>query len=422
MTTSFPTKPSNQSSNSSRSRVIEFPRGREVLLGVGAGIAAYKACDLLRRLQDHGFLVTVIPTESSLNFVGRTTWEALSGRTVETSLWSNASAVSHISVAESSDLVIIAPATADLMARIASGRADDLLTTTVLATTSPILMVPAMHPQMWLNPATQANVATLRSRGIHVMEPATGRLTGKDSGVGRFPETASIISEVQSITRTQARLIGRSVLITAGGTREAIDAVRFIGNRSSGRQGLAVAYEALREGAEVTIVAANTDPFELPGATVLNVESALEMQEALVEEFPRHDALVMAAAVADVRPDGSVQEKIKKEDLSSLNLVRNPDLLAEIAQTKRHNQVLVGFAAETEDNFEELGREKLARKGLDVLYVNQVVNGKVFGESLTTGSLLTKESEIARFVESDKYDVARSIVNEISKRLVAVNG
>ena len=227
MTTSFPTKPSNQSSNSSRSRVIEFPRGREVLLGVGAGIAAYKACDLLRRLQDHGFLVTVIPTESSLNFVGRTTWEALSGRAVETSLWSNASAVSHISVAESSDLVIIAPATADLMARIASGRADDLLTTTVLATTSPILMVPAMHPQMWLNPATQANVATLRSRGIHVMEPATGRLTGKDSGVGRFPETASIISEVQSITRTQARLIGRSVLITAGGTREVIDAVQI---------------------------------------------------------------------------------------------------------------------------------------------------------------------------------------------------
>ena len=422
MTTSFPTKPSNQSSNSSRSRVIEFPRGREVLLGVGAGIAAYKACDLLRRLQDHGFLVTVIPTESSLNFVGRTTWEALSGRTVETSLWSNASAVSHISVAESSDLVIIAPATADLMARIASGRADDLLTTTVLATTSPILMVPAMHPQMWLNPATQANVATLRSRGIHVMEPATGRLTGKDSGVGRFPETASIISEVQSITRTQARLIGRSVLITAGGTREAIDAVRFIGNRSSGRQGLAVAYEALREGAEVTIVAANTDPFELPGATVLNVESALEMQEALDEEFPRHDALVMAAAVADVRPDGSVQEKIKKEDLSSLNLVRNPDLLAEIAQTKRHNQVLVGFAAETEDNFEELGREKLARKGLDVIYVNQVANSKVFGESHTSGSLLTRENEVARFVETDKYEVARSIVNEISKRLVAVHG
>ena len=354
--------------------------------------------------------------------VGRTTWEALSGRAVETSLWSNASAVSHISVAESSDLVIIAPATADLMARIASGRADDLLTTTVLATTSPILMVPAMHPQMWLNPATQANVETLRSRGIHVMEPATGRLTGKDSGVGRFPETASIISEVQSITRTQARLIGRSVLITAGGTKEAIDAVRFIGNRSSGRQGLAVAYEALREGAEVTIVAANTDPFELPGATVLNVESALEMREALDEEFPRHDALVMAAAVADVRSDGSVQEKIKKEDLSSLNLVRNPDLLAEIAQTKRHNQVLVGFAAETEDNFEELGREKLARKGLDVLYVNQVANGKVFGESFTSGSLLTRENEVARFVETDKYEVARSIVKEISKRLVAVHG
>ena len=422
MTTSFPTKPSNQNSNSSRSRVIEFPRGREVLLGVSAGIAAYKACDLLRRLQDCGFLVTVIPTESSLNFVGRTTWEALSGRPVETSLWSNATGVSHISVAEKSDLVIIAPATADLMARIASGQGDDLLTTTVLATTSPILMVPAMHPQMWLNPATQANVATLRSRGVHVMEPATGRLTGKDSGIGRFPETAAIISEVQSITNTQARLLGRSVLISAGGTREAIDAVRFIGNRSSGRQGLAVAFEALREGAEVTIVAANTDPFELSGARILTVESTSEMQEALVAEFPDHDVLVMAAAVADVRTDGSAQGKIQKEDLSTINLVRNPDLLADLSLRKRKDQVLVGFAAETEGDFESRGMEKLQRKGLDLLYVNNVSSGKVFGETVTSGSLLTKEGGATKFVESDKYQVAQSIVNEISKRLVAQHG
>lgn len=422
MTTSFPTKPSSQNSNSSRSRVIEFPRGREVVLGVGGGIAAYKACDLLRRLQDHGFLPTVIPTDASLNFVGRTTWEALSGRPVASSLWSDATSVSHVAIADRADLIVIAPATADLMARIASGRADDLLTTTVLAARAPIIMVPAMHPQMWLNAATQSNVAILRSRGIEIIEPSIGRLTGKDSGVGRFPDTATIISRVLAITGTGSKLLGRTVLVTAGGTQEPIDSVRYIGNRSSGRQGLAVAYEALREGADVTILAANTDPFDLPGARVINVDSAEEMNVHVKAEFPSHDALIMSAAIADVRVDNYQEMKIKKEDLATLNLVRNPDILAEAASSKRLGQIIVGFAAETASNYEVLGEEKLSRKKIDLLYVNNVSNGRVFGEDITTGVLIEREGNRLTFDSANKYDVARAIVKRVGEKLAAAHG
>ena len=216
--------------------MITFPRGREVVLGVGAGIAAYKACDLLRRLQDHGYGVTVVPTSSSLNFVGKATWEALSGRQVRTEVWEGTQEVSHVALGESADLVVIAPATADLIARLASGRADDLLTTTVLATSAPILLVPSMHPGMYQNLATQANLKTLSARGIVILEPDTGRLTGKDSGIGRLPETAQILDAVSGITKLDSPLLGKRVLITAGGTAEAIDPVRFIGNKSSGRQ------------------------------------------------------------------------------------------------------------------------------------------------------------------------------------------
>ncbi|MEY3149671.1 MAG: hypothetical protein RL029_945 [Actinomycetota bacterium] len=278
---------------------IVFPRGREVVLGVSAGIAAYKSCDLLRRLQDHGFLVTVVPTESSLNFVGKATWQALSGRNVATSVWENTADVSHVSLADKADLILIAPSTADLISRLAQGRADDLLTTTVLASSAPVIVVPAMHPNMWLNAATVENVNLLRHRGITVLEPDNGRLTGKDSGIGRFPETTRIIGEVLRITNADSKLLNKKVLVTAGGTREAIDPVRYIGNRSSGRQGLAVAYEALRAGAEVTVIAGETDYFELEGARVLKIETADEMREAVAAEFPLADVLVMAAAVAD---------------------------------------------------------------------------------------------------------------------------
>ncbi|MFM7874678.1 MAG: bifunctional phosphopantothenoylcysteine decarboxylase/phosphopantothenate--cysteine ligase CoaBC, partial [Actinomycetota bacterium] len=241
--------------------MISFPRGREVVLGVGAGIAAYKACDVLRRLQDHGFLVTVVPTPSSLNFVGKATWEALSGREVKSEVWEGTQAVSHVALADKADLILIAPATADLIAKLATGRADDLLTTTALATSAKMIVVPAMHPGMYLNPATQSNIETLRSRGITVLEPDYGRLTGADSGIGRFPETARIIETVLTTSGSHGKLLGKKVVVTAGGTIEPIDPVRYIGNRSSGRQGVAIAHEALREGATVTVIAAQTEEF-----------------------------------------------------------------------------------------------------------------------------------------------------------------
>lgn len=402
--------------------MISFPRGREVVLGVSAGIAAYKSCELLRRLQDHGFLVSVVPTSASLNFVGKATWEALSGRPVSTSVWENAADVSHVSLADKADLLLIAPATADVISRIAQGRADDLLTTTVLATAAPVLVVPAMHPNMWLNAATQENVAVLRARGITVIEPDIGRLTGKDSGIGRFPETATIISMVQEITKTYATLENKRILVTAGGTREAIDPVRYIGNRSSGRQGLAIAYEALRAGAEVTVIAGATDPFELEGARVISIETADQMRTAVLSEFPQHDALVMSAAVADAKPAIFSDEKIKKENLAAINLVKNADVLAEAAEGKRSNQVIVGFAAETHHDSLKLGEEKMLRKGADFLYVNNVGSGAIFGEQKTTGTLIGLDIAAESFSSVDKHDVAKSIVRHVASRLEQVHG
>lgn len=402
--------------------MISFPRGREVVLGVSAGIAAYKSCELLRRLQDHGFLVSVVPTSASLNFVGKATWEALSGRPVSTSVWENAVDVSHVSLADKADLLLIAPATADVISRIAQGRADDLLTTTVLATAAPVLVVPAMHPNMWLNAATQENVAVLRARGITVIEPDIGRLTGKDSGIGRFPETATIISMVQEITKTYATLENRRILVTAGGTREAIDPVRYIGNRSSGRQGLAIAYEALRAGAEVTVIAGATDPFELEGARVISIETADQMRTAVLSEFPQHDALVMSAAVADAKPAIFSDEKIKKENLAAINLVKNADVLAEAAHGKRSNQVIVGFAAETHHDSLKLGEEKMLRKGADFLYVNNVGSEAIFGKQKTTGTLIGLDIAAESFSSVDKHDVAKSIIRHVASRLERVHG
>ena len=396
---------------------ITFPRGREVVLGVSAGIAAYKSCELLRRLQDAGFLVTVVPTQASLNFVGKATWEALSGRPVATSVWENADSVSHVALADSCDLIVVAPATADVIARIAQGRADDLLTTTVLASSSPKIIVPAMHPHMWLNPATQDNVTTLRARGFFVLEPDVGRLTGKDSGIGRFPETATILDAIQTISKTKPTLQGRKIVVSAGGTREAIDPVRFIGNRSSGRQGLAIAYEALRAGADVTVVSAATDPYHLEGAEVIHVESADDMQRAIEAEFVDADALVMAAAVADFRVETSAISKLKKESFSNLNLVRNDDIVASVGMKKRSNQVVVAFAAETSTQLEELGEKKLRAKNADFLYINDVSGGAVFGEEMSSGLLLSMDGAPRIFSNVSKYEVAQGIVEAISHRL-----
>jgi phosphopantothenoylcysteine decarboxylase/phosphopantothenate--cysteine ligase len=401
---------------------ITFPRGRELILGVSAGIAAYKSCELLRRLQDHGFLVTVIPTESSLNFVGKATWEALSGRPVSTSVWENIDSVSHVSLGDKADFLLIAPATADVIARLAQGRADDLLSTTVLATTAPILIVPAMHPKMWLNQATQENVRILRARGITVMEPDVGRLTGKDSGIGRFPETKTIIDHVSQISGRQAFLSGKKILVTAGGTREAIDPVRFIGNHSSGRQGLAVAYEALKAGAEVTVIAGATDPFTLEGAHIIEVESAQQMKQAVEAEFVHTDALIMAAAVADARPHKVSNEKIKKNDFLEIALEKNEDILASISSIKGKHQILVGFAAETADNATSLAEGKMQAKGADFLYVNNVSGGAVFGSEKTSGTLLGLDIAPREFNDVDKFVVAGEIVKEVGQRLERIHG
>ncbi|NBO06680.1 MAG: bifunctional phosphopantothenoylcysteine decarboxylase/phosphopantothenate--cysteine ligase CoaBC [Actinobacteria bacterium] len=401
---------------------IIFPKGRQIVLGVSGGIAAYKACDLLRRLQDTGFLIRVIPTQSSLNFVGRATWEALSGQPALSTVWENPAEVSHLSAADTADLIVIAPATADTMAKLAQGRADDLLTTTVLASNAPVLVVPAMHPNMWLNSATIHNVEILRSRGFTVMDPEVGRLSGKDFGVGRFPETAKIVNEVLSLSKAELFLEGKRVLVTAGGTREEIDPVRYIGNKSSGRQGLAIAYEALRSGAEVTVIAGHTDPFELEGVEVIKVNTALEMMSAVEGEFHKNDALVMTAAVADARPTSSAATKIKKSELETINLTANPDILGKFAESKRSNQVIVGFAAETERDLIQAGLEKLISKGADLLYVNDVSGGAIFGQNETSGSLIGLGIEPIEFNNVSKHEVAKTIVIQMAKKLEKVNG
>lgn len=402
--------------------MITFPRGREVVLGVGAGIAAYKACDLLRRLQDRGYGVTVVPTSSSLNFVGKATWEALSGRQVRTEVWEGTQEVSHVALADSADLLVIAPATADLIARLASGRADDLLTTTVLATSAPVLLVPSMHPGMYQNSATQDNLKTLSARGVIILEPDTGRLTGKDSGIGRFPETTRILEAISEITKVDSVLLGKRVLITAGGTAEAIDPVRFIGNKSSGRQGLAIAFEALRAGAEVTVVSGITEDYELEGVNRIDVTTALEMKSAVNSEIDSADVLVMAAAVADARPSQPADEKITKSELASITLEKNPDILAGLSEFRRDNQVFVGFAAETGESIRDKGLKKLHAKGVDLLYVTDVSKGRVFGEETTSGTLLSKRGEEWQFAAADKYEVGRKIVSEVARELVAKNG
>jgi len=369
-------------------------QGREVILGVGGGIAAYKSCELLRRLQDRGYVITVVPTPASLNFVGTATWEALSSRPVNTQVWESVHTVPHIALAERADFFLIAPATADLIARLAMGRADDLLTNLVLASDVPKLLVPAMHPSMWLDPATIANVNTLRQRGFIVMDPEVGRLTGSDIGPGRFPETAAIISRFDEVTGQVQDLKGVKVLVTAGGTREPIDPVRFIGNRSSGKQGMAIANAAKNRGAHVQLIAANCDVSSLTGIDVIHVETTLEMQSALQAHFDSCEILVMSAAVADARPTKISDEKIKKATLNSIELQQNPDLLAELSPRKG-KRVMVGFAAETKEHLQE-ARRKLESKGLDVIYVNDVSGGAIFGQDSTMGTILLRnEADIA---------------------------
>ena len=364
---------------------------REVILGVGGGIAAYKSCDLLRRLQDQGFGVTVIPTPSSLNFVGSATWEALSGRPVTTTVWEKVDEVRHVSLGSSGDFIIIAPATADLIASIAQGRADDLLTNTVLASRAPKLIVPAMHPAMWANPATIANVALLRQRGFFVMDPDHGRLTGKDIGVGRFPETSRILAEFNAIANPVHDLLGHKVLVTAGGTREPLDPIRFIGNRSSGKQGYAIARAAARRGAEVTLILANSDLPDPSGIRCIRVSTAEEMFSHVETEFDQCDVLVMSAAVADAKPLQVSESKIKKGSLTSIELASNPDIVATVASRKK-NQIVIAFAAETSLDVEE-GKRKLLSKSADILFLNDVAGNEIFGSDQNQGVILIAGNE-----------------------------
>ena len=397
-----------------------FPRGRKLLLGVAGGISAYKSCDLLRRLQDEGFIVDVVPTAASLNFVGKATWEALSGRNVVTDLWSDVTNVPHISLAKESDLIVIAPATADLLAKLASGRADDLLTNIVLASTSPKILVPAMHPEMWSNAATVENVKVLKERGFIVVEPDEGRMTGSDFGVGRYPDTVKIIEAINKTVNQSADLSGKRILITAGGTREPIDPIRFIGNRSSGKQGFALAMAAASRGAQVHLVTANTDLPIIEGITTTAVETAEQMAAVLAVEFPHCDALIMSAAVADAKVLNYSDIKIKKESLGTVELDKNPDILKSLSQSKKIGQVIVGFAAETSSNelaLEQSGFAKLDSKSLDIIYVNNVSGGAIFGSDKTEGLIIDNQKNVIKVPEISKDTLSDILLDQLVSKL-----
>lgn len=397
-----------------------FPRGRKLLLGVAGGISAYKSCDLLRRLQDEGFIVDVVPTQASLNFVGKATWEALSGRKVITDLWSEVENVPHISMAKENNIIVIAPTTADLLAKLASGRADDLLTNIVLASTAPKILVPAMHPEMWSNAATVQNIKILQDRGFIVVNPGEGRMTGSDFGVGRYPETSNIIAEVNKHLPQLADLLGRKILITAGGTREPIDPIRFIGNRSSGKQGFALAVAAASRGAQVHLVTANTDLPTVEGITTTLVETAEEMSAVLELEFPHSDALIMSAAVADAKVANYSEAKIRKESLNRVDLAKNPDILKSLSTNKKLNQIIIGFAAETSEDLatlEENGRAKLASKSLDLIYVNNVTNGAVFGSNFTQGLIIDRDMNVIKVPEISKDTLSDILLDQLVSKL-----
>ena len=387
----------------------------KVILGVGGGIAAYKSCDLLRRMQERNYDVTVVPTPSALNFVGTATWEALSGKKVTTQVWESVEEVRHVKLAAENDLILISPATADLIARIAMGRADDLLTNLVLASSAIKVLIPAMHPHMWNNAATIANIALLQERGFHVMRPATGRLTGADSGIGRLPDTSEILSYLATVIADTQDFLGKRVLVTAGGTREAIDPVRYIGNRSSGKQGYAIAQVALDRGAEVTILSANVNLPDPVGATVVRVESAQDLEHELERHFQNTDLLVMAAAVADARPAQVGAEKLKKDSYREISLVENPDLVAQISQQKR-KQIIVGFAAETSLNVAEANR-KLIAKGLDLIYLNDVSTGEIFGSDSTQGVFITSDGKEIPVGKSNKATLAGQLLDLVIDKL-----
>jgi phosphopantothenoylcysteine decarboxylase/phosphopantothenate--cysteine ligase len=394
-----------------------------VVLGVCGGIAAYKSCELLRRFTETGHDVRVVPTESALRFVGETTWAALSGHPVAGDVWTDAHEVPHVALGRQADLVVVAPATADFLARMVIGRSDDLLTATLLTASCPIVVAPAMHTEMWEHAATRANVATLRERGVIVLDPAVGRLTGADTGIGRLPEPDEIFAIARLVLArgpVPLDLLGRHVVVTAGGTREPLDPVRFLGNRSSGRQGYALARSALARGAEVTLIAANTVLPDPAGAKLVRVGTADDLRRAVTEAARSADAVVMAAAVADFRPATASASKLKKTaaDPEPLALVRNPDILAELsAHRARAGQVVVGFAAETDDALAN-GRTKLAAKGCDLLVVNEVGEHRTFDADDNSATILAADGSSTDVPFGSKEALGHAVWDLVAARFV----
>lgn len=379
-----------------------------VVLGVAGGIAAYKACEVLRRLRDSGHDVRVVPTANALNFVGATTWQALSGHPVSTEVWDDAHEVPHVRIGQGADLVLVAPTTADLMARAATGRADDLLTNILLTAHCPVVMFPAMHTEMWLHAATRANVATLRQRGVVVVDPDSGQLTGADSGPGRLPDPVDIRAVAEALLDDPSLapgaavqdMAGLRVVVSAGGTQEQIDPVRYLGNHSSGLMGIGIARAARLRGADVTLVAAHMDHEPPAGVAVRRVSSTADLAVAMGEYFPAADVVVMAAAPADFTVAAAAGHKIKKDGAGglTLELVQTVDVLAGLGRTRHEGQTLVGFAAETADSPEhllELGSAKLVRKGADLLVCNDVSGGKVFGSHENSVVIIDRERIVA---------------------------
>ncbi len=397
-----------------------------VIVGVTGGIAAYKACEVIRRLTEQGVDVTVVPTLSALRFVGEATFAALSGHPVATDVWTEVQDVPHVTLGRHADAVVVVPATADFLARAAQGRSDDLLGAVLLTTRAPVVVAPAMHTEMWEHPATRANVATLRSRGIVVLEPAVGRLTGPDSGKGRLPEPTSIADVVlQALRRGGALpdLLGRHVVVSAGGTREPIDPVRFIGNRSSGLQGYALAAMAAGRGARVTLVSANVDLADPAGVDVVRVGTAAELDAAVHAAAADADAIIMAAAVADFAPVEVADHKLKKDVAPpAIALRRNRDVLASLVEARRPGQVIVGFAAETGDaegSVLEHATRKLAVKGCDLLVVNDVSGAEGFGSATNTITILAANGSQQAFHSMSKQAVADAVLDAIAEQLPA---
>jgi phosphopantothenoylcysteine decarboxylase / phosphopantothenate---cysteine ligase len=410
-----------------------------VILGVGAGIAAYKACELLRLLKEAGHRVRVVPTPDALRFVGEPTWAALSGEPVTTDVWTGVAEVPHVKLGQNADLVLVAPATADVLARAAAGMSNDLLTATLLTARCPVVYAPAMHTEMWEHPATQENVATLRRRGATVVEPAVGRLTGADSGQGRLPEPSELFAVAEKILSSGTNawlrpvgqgsaaggrqgLAGRAVLISAGGTREELDPVRFLGNWSTGTQGYAFARSAVARGADVTLVAANVELPDPAGVKIVRTVSARDMHAAMLAAAPHADAIVMTAAVADFRPAARADQKIKKDGRlpEPIALTENPDILADLSARRDRSgpaaQLIVGFAAETDPDL-AIARAKLARKGCDFLVMNQVGGGLGFGAGDNEAVVLAADGTVTPIPRRSKDDLADFVWDLVTARL-----